>query len=151
MHVGLALGTWVRDHGGVRLGAAFADDEEPGDRVPGQAGGLDAVGMPQITETDLVASAPRVRALMVARLEALWAPVNARLQLDGGGEQPIDPRLLEIGLRIVKEEALIYRLGRVPSTVEEEDGDPAPGVDRAAMIDAKLQEIENKMRDQGSA
>lgn len=121
------------DHGGV-------DYDVPG--VPGVLGPL------QITEADLVESAPRVRALMVARLEALWAPVNARLQLDGGGEQPIDPRLLEIGLRIVKEEALIYRLGRAPAANEEEEQDPAPGVDRAAMIEGKLQEIENKLREQ---
>lgn len=109
------------------------------------------VGMPQITEADLAESGPRVRALMVARLEALWAPVNARLQLDGAGEQPIDPRLLEIGLRIVKEEALIYRLARPPAVAEEEADEPGAGVDRAAMVELKLQAIEEKLRAQGSA
>lgn len=105
----------------------------------------------QITEADLAESAPRVRALLVARCEALWAPVNARLQQDAGGEFPIDPRLLEIGLRIVKEEAGIYRLGRTPQTTgEDEEREPAIGSEQVAAIEAHLDDIERKLRAQSS-
>jgi hypothetical protein len=51
----------------------------------------------------------------------------------------------------VKEEALIYRLARPPVTAEEEAEEPGAGVDRAAMVELKLQAIEEKLREQGSA
>jgi len=120
------------DHGGM----------EPGDRELARL---------EITEADLAESGPRVRALQVARLEQIWSAVNARLQMDAGGEAPIDPRLLEIGLRVIKEESLIYRLGRAPvaSGEDEEEGDRV-GLDKVAAIENTLAEIEARLRDQAS-
>lgn len=110
-----------------------------------------ALGPLQITEEDVQESAPRVRALLVARLESMWEPVRVTLLRDADAERPIDPRMLEIGLRICKELGLHYRLYRPPVTKVEEDDDPlGPGVDRAALIEDQLQEIENKMRSQGT-
>lgn len=126
----LAPGAW--DHGGV----------EPGDRELARL---------EITEADLVESGPRVRALQVARLEQIWSAVNARLQMDAGGEAPIDPRLLEIGLRVIKEESLIYRLGRPPvAGGEEEDDQERVGPDKVSLIEHTLAEIEARLRDQAS-
>ena len=111
-----------------------------------------AMGPQQITEEDVAASAPRVRALLVARLEAMWEPVRVRLEQDKDGEFPMDPRLLEIGLRIVKEEAMHYRLFRPPAA-EREDDEPVlgAGVDRAALLESKLVEVESRLRSGGQA
>jgi hypothetical protein len=129
IHMHVALGPWCWEHGGVDGGRELAQL--------------------QITEADLVESGPRVRALQVARLEQIWGAVNARLQLDAGGEQPIDPRLLEIGLRVIKEEAAIYRLGRIPpATGDEEQDKAAVGGELVDAIEAKLAEIESKLRAQ---
>lgn len=103
------------------------------------------LGPLQITEDDLLASAPSVRALLIARYEALWKPVKVRLDQDAGGEIPIDPRLLELGLRINKEIGLLYRLYRPPLTKpEDEEEDMIVGRDTAAAIEASLQEVELK-------
>lgn len=105
----------------------------------------DAISQLQITEEDVQESAPRVRALLIARYEALWQPVRVRLDQDAGGEVPIDPRLLELGLRINKEIGLLYRLYRAPAASAEEEPEPlGAGVDRAAAIEAGLQELEQR-------
>lgn len=105
------------------------------------------LGPLQITEEDLQASAPSVRALLIARYEALWKPVKVRLDQDAGGEIPIDPRLLEIGMRINKEIGLLYRLYRPPTLKpEDEEEELAVGRDTAAAIEASLQEVEIKYR-----
>lgn len=112
----------------------------------------DAVGPRQITDEDLVKSGPAVRALLVARLEAMWQPVEAALDQarQVGGALPPDPRLLEIGLRIVRDEAALYRLSRPPVLG---DGNDEPelgaGVDRRAMIEAQLVEREERLRGDG--
>lgn len=104
----------------------------------------------QITEEDVQESAPRVRALLVARLESMWEPVRVTLLRDADA-QPIDPRMLEIGLRICKELGLHYRLYRPPVVKADDEDDPlGPGVDRASLIEDQLQEIEAKMRSQGT-
>lgn len=132
-----------RDHGGVVAAAGFADGGEPGRD--------NALANLEITEADLVASGPRVRALQVARLEAIWRVVNARIQLDDDAERPIDPRILEIGLRVIKEEAMMYRLGRTPpATGEDEDEGDRVGQDRVSLIETHLAEIEAKLREQPS-
>lgn len=108
--------------------------------------------VPQISDEDIVASAPRVRHLLISRLESLWEPVRVALLRDKGeGDSlaPIDPRLLELGLRIVKEEAGIYGIAkptRLPATEDEDEGMPAP-VKRAAIMD-RLEEIEDRLRNQ---
>lgn len=110
------------------------------------------VGPMRITDEDLVASAPAVRALLVARLEKMWAPVEAALEQSAavGGAIPPDPRLLEIGLRIVRDEATLYRLAKPPQLADTGDADEiGPGVDRRAMIEATLVEREERLRGNG--
>lgn len=108
-----------------------------------------ALAVLQITDDDLVESAPRVRALQIARLEAMWKPVKVRLQQDETGAMPIDPRLLEIGLRIVKEESLLYRLYKPPVASTEEADELPAGFDRAAELERQLVEIEQRRASQG--
>ena len=109
-----------------------------------------SIGVPRITDEDLVASAPAVRALLVNRLEQLWRPVEAALQRDreSEGMLPVDPRLLEIGLRVVKDEAALYRLSRPPVLGDDASDQDAlgPGVDRRALVEAQLVEREERLR-----
>lgn len=105
-----------------------------------------AIGPPRITDEDLANSAPTVRALLVGRLEEMWRPVARHLEDAHQGLAPADPRMLEIGLRIVKEESLLYRLAR-PPVVSEQDEDPiGAGVDRRALVEGALVEIEKKLQ-----
>lgn len=107
------------------------------------------LGPLQITDEDLVTSAPTVRALLVSRLEQLWSPVAQVLQDANQGLGPVDPRMLEIGLRIVKEEAFLYRLAK-PLTASEQPEEEAigAGVDRFKLVEAKLAEVESRIRSQ---
>lgn len=111
----------------------------------------EAVGPLQITDDDIDEARPRVRALLIARFEALWQPVRVRLSQDSDGQIPIDPRLLEIGIRINKELGLLYRMYRPPAPRAEDDEEEGAGIiDRAAEVDRQLLELENKLRSQGS-
>ena len=110
------------------------------------AGGLQPL---QITDEDVTAARPAVRALWMARLEAMWEPVKLRLDMDREGAMPMDPRMLEIGLRIAKTELDLYGMFKTIAAPVEEEGDlPGEGVDRRAMVEQHLAAIEQKLRAQ---
>lgn len=102
--------------------------------------------MPEITEENLVESQARIRALLVARYEKMWQQVESHITEASSGDRMLDPRMLEIGRGILKEEAGIYRLGRPAPVVEESEEEQLSLVDRSALVAAKLDEIEAKRR-----
>jgi hypothetical protein len=102
----------------------------------------------EIGEDQLEEAKPRVRAQTIRRYEELYARVQERVREDEAGERPLDPRFLELGIRILKEEAALYRLGRIAPAVEEED-DQMAGVDRAQVVAEQLAELEARRKDQG--
>jgi len=104
----------------------------------------------EISEDQLVEDGPRVRALIVQRLELVWARCEQRIRDDMDGTRPIDPRFLEIGLRAEKDLALHYRLSKVPAPVEEEDDPSLQAVDRGALVLDFLEGVEARIR-QGQA
>ena len=105
----------------------------------------------EITEEQLQQDAPRVRALHIQRLELVWARIEGRIRDDINGTRPIDPRFLEIGLRALKDEAMIYRLAKPPAPVEEEEEDPAiQAVDRVDYVLKYLETAEARIK-QGQA
>lgn len=106
----------------------------------------DPPALPQITDEDLASSKAAVRALVVARLEQLWRPINDHLK--EVRDFPPDPRLLEIGLRITKDLSLMYHLQRAPAAAaEEEEADEiGGGVDRRALVEQTLAELEAKRK-----
>ena len=108
-------------------------------------------GPPEINEEQLAASQPRVRALQIQRYERLYGRVDERVQEDERGERPLDPRFLELGIRILKEEASLYRLGRTPMVHEEEEDPTIQGVDRMDMVLRQLATLEQKRADQDDA
>jgi hypothetical protein len=90
----------------------------------GHSGGMSELRLAPnraITEDDLAHAQPTVRALIHERLEDLWADCEAARM---ASERP-DPRWGELGLRILKMEAELYRLGRPqPVTPGEDDSTP---------------------------
>lgn len=107
-------------------------------------------GPREISEEQLAEDAPRVRALMIQRLELVWSVSERRIRDDLDGTRPADPRFLEIALRALKDEALLYRLGKVVPPPEEEDDPSILGVDRPALVLEYLESVEARIR-QGQA
>lgn len=104
----------------------------------------------RITDDDLEASRATVRALVVSRYEALWKPVENALSVAEDPALPVDPRLLELGVRITKELSQLYELNRRRNLAPEEEEDEGldPAVDRRALVLARLEEIEERARNQ---
>jgi hypothetical protein len=100
--------------------------------------------MPEITEENLVESQARMRAELMRRYELMWVVVETRIEDDRNELRPLDPRLLEIGKGILKEEAMLFRLGRPAPVVEEDPDAELSGVDRAALVAASLDELAAK-------
>lgn len=107
----------------------------------------------EITEEQLVEAQPRVRALMVQRCEKVWSVVEGQIEDHLNGDRPMDPRLLEIGLRVVKLEADVYRMGKAPVAVEEEEEPLGQVLDRRKLALESLVEVEerlNRSKEQGA-
>lgn len=102
--------------------------------------------MPEITEDDLERSKGRLRYQTMQRYEDIVALVRRRMQEDEAGERPLDPRYLEIYVRVLKEQTLLARLNRITAAQEEEDSPLALSVDAVAMIEAQLAEVEEKVK-----
>lgn len=113
---------------------------------PGVGDNLPA--MPRITDEDLAASAPAVRALTVARLESIWRPVQEAIELgQDPAMPPPDPRLLEIGIRVIDRLSQLYGIAKPRPMVQEEEPDLGldPAVDRRALVLGRLEEIEARI------
>lgn len=107
---------------------------------------LSSSRMPEITDDNLQEAAPRVRALIMGRIEKMWAAVESHIDQANAGDRMLDPRMLEIGKGLMKAEADIYRLGKPAPVVEEEVDQALAAVDRRAIVGAKLDELEAKRR-----
>lgn len=98
----------------------------------------------EITEEDLAQAQPKVRALAIQRLEEYHSYVKKRVDEADAGMVAHDPRWVEIGIRILKEEAGLYRLAKPAPALEEEEDPEIVGVNRLALINAQLDELEAK-------
>lgn len=106
----------------------------------------------EITDEQLAESGPRVRALQVQRLEKVWSVVEGHIDEHLDGVRPVDPRMLEIGLRVVKEETALYRLGKPVAVSEEEDEDPQQAaLDRRSLVLAQIEAAEAKLRQESGS
>lgn len=101
--------------------------------------------MPEIGEDELEEAKARVRAQTLGRYEDLFRVVKGQIEGAETGERPLDPRYLEIGIRILKEESLLYRLLK-PAAAPAEDDDPAHVFDPAEQVRAQLLELEARAR-----
>lgn len=107
--------------------------------------------MPEITEENLVESQARVRAELMRRYELMWTVVEARIKDDRDEIRPLDPRLLEIGRGILREESLLYRLSKPPVQAEAEEDTILPLEARRELVAASLDELEAKRQAQAQA
>lgn len=98
-----------------------------------------------ISEDNLQAAQPFVRAQTVQRYEDLYRVVTGHLKACEDDDRPLDPRYLEIGIRILKEESILYRLARPPVS-KDDDEDPSVITDAAAQVEAQLLELEDRLR-----
>lgn len=106
---------------------------------------LGAGGMPEITDENLVEARARVRAMIVARWEKMWAQVEQHMAEADAGERGLDPRMLEIGRGILRAQTELYLLLKPPPAPEEEE-EVVELVDRREAVEARLLEIEAKLR-----
>jgi uncharacterized membrane protein YgaE (UPF0421/DUF939 family) len=101
---------------------------------------------PEITDENLAKAQGAVRFQQIQRYERMLKVVESRILADEEGTHPLDPRFLELGIRILKEEAALYRLGRALPVAEEEEDPAIAAVDRRQAVEARLQELEDKAR-----
>lgn len=101
---------------------------------------------PEITDADVVEAGGRVRWLTVQRLEKLWTVIETSVDAARADERPVDPRMLELGLRLLKQQTDLYRLARPAPEPEEEEDEVQLQVDRRAMITAELDRVEERLR-----
>ena len=94
-----------------------------------------------IREEELHESSPLVRALVVERLEKMWAACEP--QILGVAGKP-DPRFMETGVRIVDRLIRLYRLDAPVPNQDAGDGDLVPMVD---LVSRGLAELEARMND----
>jgi hypothetical protein len=99
-----------------------------------------------ISDEDLGHQAAFVRALVVQRLEQIWATVAPHVngQLAEEGLRP-DPRFVEAGIRVLDRLSRIYRL-EAPMQSSQDAG---PVVDAAVLVSSQLRELEARVRDRG--
>jgi len=112
---------------------------------------MDASGLArELTEADVQAQQGAARALVLARLERLYAYCEANLGYGDGGDfdgaEKADPRFAELAVRIIDREVKLYRLDR-PAPVAGDDDDE--GVERertTAAVLAQLTQLEERTR-----
>jgi hypothetical protein len=111
-----------------------------GEIVPGEAG---------ISEEHVAEAAPRVRALVVQRLEMVWRACEphinpSQLDLDEGFRR--DPRYIEAGIRVLDRLTSIYGLTK-PSQVQA-DPDAGSSLDQRAAVAKLVAELEQRVTKQ---
>lgn len=89
----------------------------------------------QIGEEEIAEAAPKVRALVLERLELIWAQVEPHLQRDPD-EKP-DVRFLEAGIRVIDRLSKLYRLDQPAAALPQESSI----IDSRALVLAQLAEI----------
>jgi len=95
---------------------------------------------PQIDDEQIFNAQPRVRFLLLQRMELIWRQVEDNLDPERGGA---DPRWAEIGVRLLDRYTRLYRLDKGKPQDTEED-DLSSGVDRRELVLQQLSELRGK-------
>jgi len=95
----------------------------------------------EVTEDDLVASQPRVRAMVLQRLELMWAACEPQIR-DFESSKP-DPRFIEAGIRITDRSQKLFRLDSPQSVM----AGPATGGEEQLRdaLRAQIGELESRL------
>lgn len=104
--------------------------------------------LPEISEDDLIRAQGAMRYQTLSRYERMYQVVDERVQADIDKIHPLDPRFLELGIRILKEQSLLYRLARPAPAVEEEEDPDIAAVNRHQVVLEQLEALEARAREQ---
>jgi hypothetical protein len=104
-------------------------------------GTMEPVPVEEISEDSLADHAPRVRALVIRRLEGLFELTQTQIHLAEEKGRPVDPRWAELGLRITREVSAQYRLSKATGAADDPDTLPVP----LDVINEQLAELEAKL------
>lgn len=100
-----------------------------------------------ISEEQVAASAPMVRALAVARLEMIWRACEPNINLPqehlDEGRRP-DPRFIEAGIRVTDRLVALYGLLKPQHLMSEPDA--VSRQDQRELVRTKVSELEGKIR-----
>lgn len=114
------------------------DQSQTRDLIPGEAG---------ISDEDVAASAPMVRALVVARLEKIWRSCEPHIMpppySDGEPAPKPDPRFVEAGIRVNDRLIALYGLLKTNPGLDKGEDTAQEQVDAAV---ARVKELEERLR-----
>lgn len=102
---------------------------------------------PELTEEDAARQAPVVRAELFRRYEDMYSLIQQQIHRQEEVGRPVDPRWVELGVRVNKEIAVLFKLAR-PTPVAEEQVPVHVNVD-AIELELRVLERRNKGADAG--
>lgn len=122
--------------------------QDAGGHAPGPADPAQLMLATGIREEDVAESAPRVRALVVQRLEMIWRACEPSINLPqehlDEGRRP-DPRFVDAGIRVTDRLVQLYQLTKPQHAMSEPD--PASRTDQRELAKAKVAELEARLQD----
>lgn len=105
---------------------------------------IDLNQLPRLDDEELSTKAPQIRAQVAMRYEQLWhAALPGIMNTQGDPDWRPDPRMLEAGVRILRNMAHLYRLDE-PAQREREEvaGTQTTIID---LVESSLRELEARM------
>lgn len=100
---------------------------------------------PELTEDQVREQQAAARGQLLTRLEDLYEKVSGEIDR-GDLEQRLDPRFVELALRIVDREMKLYRLLDAPKAApEEEPEEQVVSLRNRQQIEQQLRELEAKL------
>lgn len=105
------------------------------------------VDLPEIGDEELAEWQPRVRAMWLARLEEMWAGIQADINSARDfSERGVDPRLPALQLQIAKLAAQLMQLSRPAPAVAEPEPDPVDVlVEARALVAERLDQVAGRV------
>jgi hypothetical protein len=111
----------------------------------------------EISDEQLVEARARVRALHLQRYEQIWNRIAWRIEADeamqrdpDGAYRPLDPRFLELAIRVLQQEAVLYQLAKPQPVLEQEEDPVVVGVDRKQLVLQSLSDLAAKRAQQAA-
>lgn len=115
---------------------------------------MDPAGFPTIDDDRVDADQAAVRFVVVQRLHAIWNTVAPHATgtcrqdtEDSLGREP-DPRMVEIGVRVLDRLTTLYRLAK-PQVRTEEEAEPTDEASVTALVAASLDQLEAEAKSDG--
>ena len=98
----------------------------------------------EITDKDIATSAPKVRAMVLTRLELIWSACEPHIRAE---DVKPDPRFIEAGIRVADRYIKLFRLDQP----QQEQAGPTDRdqEQRRKTLAAQIQELESRLPEKG--